>query len=70
MMQYNVIEQKMRSLPDNCLEALDSFVDYLLFREKQSGRTRVLTPASKFFGSVKTLGDGLRAQRQMRDEWD
>jgi hypothetical protein len=69
-MQYLAIEAKLRNVPIHCLDELDSFIDYLIFREEQADRQSRQADAFRYFGSVKSFGDGLKTQRQMRDEWN
>ena len=69
-MQYVAIEAKLKNVPERCLDEVDAFIDYLLFREERDGRLPERVDSRRYFGSVKSFGDGLTTQRQMRSEWD
>lgn len=66
-MSYAAVERELRTHPEDCKDELAEYMDILLYRRRKgTGREADL---SRFFGSVKTLEDGLSMQRQMRDEW-
>ena len=69
-MSYAAVEEKLRNLPEDCLDEIAAYIDFLLFRRKQAMNLDKSGDLSKYFGSIKTLGDGMEVQRQMRDEWN
>ena len=69
-MSYAAIEKKLRDLPEDCLDEIAVYIDFLLFRRNQEATQESDSDLSKYFGRIKTLGDGLEVQRQMRDEWN
>ncbi|MBR1497934.1 MAG: hypothetical protein IJ617_09930 [Oscillospiraceae bacterium] len=69
-MDYTAIQNKLRCVPENYLPEIDEFIDFLLFRAEQSQEAPGKPDFSKYYGSIKSLGDGLEIQRKMRDEWN
>ena len=68
-MSYAAVEQKLRDLPEDCMDDIAEYIDFLLFRRRKGMGREADRDLSGYFGAVKTLGDGLTAQRRMRDEW-
>ena len=69
-MSYTALEKQIRKLPEDCLEELSHYIDYLLYRHESSDRGESSGDLSRFFGNLANLPDGLEAQREMRDEWN
>ena len=59
-MTYTKLEEKLRALPEECLEEVSQYV------EKNENSKNTYT----FFGSIKSLPDGMDLQRRVRDEWN
>ena len=67
-MSYATIEKQLRRLPECCLEEVSRYVEYLIY--KQEGMVKQNIDLEQYFGSIKTLPDGLDFQRSARDEWN
>ncbi len=65
-MSYTTLEAKIRMLPEECLEEVARYVEYIIFRlEHEDKQAQDL---SSFFGSVKSLSDGLDYQKEARND--
>ena len=67
-----MIEEKLRVLPEDCLEDLSAYIDFLLYRrsvESQRGDAQPVS-GSYYYGKLPSLPDGLTLQRESRDEWN
>ena len=79
-MTYTKLEEKLRALPEECLEEVSQYVEFVLFKyEKEKKNENSKNENSKnenskntytFFGSIKSLPDGMDLQRRVRDEWN
>ena len=69
-MSYTVAAQKLKDLPEECLDEVVEYMDFLQFRRKSRLERTSGGDLSRFFGALKNLDDGMRMQRRMRDEWD
>jgi hypothetical protein len=69
-MSYATLESQLKLLPEDCLDEVAKYVDFILFRRNKTKTQTEKTDLSQFFGSIKNLPDGLEMQRSMRDEWD
>ena len=67
-MSYAAVEQKLRDLPEDCLDELAAYMDFLQFRRKRASEEN--GDFSRYFGAVRTLEDGMEMQRRLRDEWN
>lgn len=67
-MSYAIAAQKLRELPEESLDELIEYIDFLQFRGKKAAERTSGSGFSRFFGTVKTLDDGMEIQRRMRDE--
>ena len=70
MMSYATLESQLKLLPEDCLDEVARYVDFILFRRNKAKTQTEKTDLSQFFGSIKNLSDGLDMQRSMRDVWD
>ena len=63
-MPYQTVEKRLRGGPEECMDEIAAYIDSVRFRyeKRNSG-------GASYFGSLKTLGDGMELQRKMRDEW-
>ena len=71
-MTYTKLEEKLRALPEECLEEVSQYVEFVLFKyEKEKKNENSKNENSKntytFFGSIKSLPDGMDLQRRVRD---
>ena len=69
-MSYTVLEDQIRALPEEYLEEVSHYIEYILFREQQLKAEPASRPLQDYFGSLKNLPDGLTTQRSMRSEWN
>ena len=69
-MSYATLEFQLKLLPEDCLDEVAKYVDFILFRRNKTKTQTEKTDLSQFFGSIKNLPDGLEMQRSMRDGWD
>ncbi len=65
-MSYAALERQLRSLPEEYLDEISRYVEFLQFRQKKEAKSK--TDLSGYFGCLKDLPDGLELQRSMRDE--
>lgn len=63
------LEKQIQSLPDEYIDEVSNYIDYLLFRLKANKKNQS-NDLNEFFGSIKNIGDGIEFQRSARDEWD
>ncbi len=68
-MSYATLEKKIKSLPEDYLEEISNYIEFIIFRHKQTSQPKT-SNLSKFFGSMKIKRDGLKIQKELRDEWD
>ncbi|MBQ1311232.1 MAG: DUF2281 domain-containing protein [Blautia sp.] len=66
-MSYATIEKQIRSLPEECLDEVSNYIDFLLFKMQMNKDDSVIQDNSKYFGVLKSIPDGLDLQRSMRD---
>lgn len=69
-MTYASITKKIKSLPEECLEEIDNYIDFVLFKKKKNSKTRSNKDMEKYFGSVSIKEDGLTFQKDIRNEWN
>ena len=66
-MSYTMLEEKLKMLPEECLDEVSQYVEFILFRQEHKSR-KGHSDLNEFFGSAKSLPDGLDLQRRSRDE--
>ena len=64
------LEKQIQSLPEDCLDEVANYIEYVLFRQKAKKKADQSTDLTEFFGSITGLADGMDFQRTARDEWD
>lgn len=69
-MSYATLEKQIRNLPEECLDEVSNYIDFILFRMQMKKETSSTQDKSDFFGILKDIPDGMDLQRRMRDEWD
>ena len=69
-MSYATLEKQIHSLPEDCLDEVANYIEYVLFRQKAKKKADQSTDLTEFFGSITGLADGMDFQRRARDEWD
>lgn len=67
-MSYATIEEQLRSLPEEYLDEISSYIEFIVFKHQMKEEKK--HDLSEYFGSVTTLSDGMDTQRSLRDEWD
>ena len=68
-MSFTMLEKQLRSLPEEYYEEISQYVEYLMFRQEKREKTNPSPVADNYFGSLKSLPDGMDLQRSVRDEW-
>jgi hypothetical protein len=68
-MSYAMLEKQLQSLPEEYYDEVSQYIEYLLFRQSRESRKNSSSVNNSFFGSIKTLPDGMAIQEAMRDEW-
>lgn len=69
-MTYNSLTQKINSLPEYCLDEIENYIEYVLFKVKKESDLKNKNNLSKYFGSINIKEDGLSIQKALRDEWN
>ena len=69
-MSYSMLEAQIRTLPEDCLEEVSQYIEFVLFRISKAKTKQGNNDLGDFFGSIMSLPDGLEFQREVRDEWD
>ena len=69
-MSRTVLEDQIRALPEEYLEEVSHYIEFILFREQLQKPDDKAQTQKKYFGSLKNLPDGLAVQRSMRSEWN
>lgn len=69
-MSYATLESQIRLLPEECLEEVSNYDEFVLFCQANMEVNRNKGDLSEFFGSLKGLPDGLEYQRSIHDEWN
>lgn len=67
-MNYTELEKQLRNFPEDCMEEISRYVEYLLYRQK-AGKNKE-SNLKNYFGRGESLPDGLDLQRKLRDEWN
>lgn len=68
-MSYAALERKIKSIPEDCLDDIADYIEYVLFRWKKKSEQKAGANLGKYFGSMAIRQDGLKLQKGMRDEW-
>ena len=68
-MSYVTIEKQIQSVPEEYLEEVSMYIDYVLFKAGKK-KEKTAKSTSAFFGCIKRPMDGLEIQRSMRNEWN
>ena len=69
-MTYSTVEKQIRSVPEEYLDEIAEFADYVLYKARRKQNLSSMEDTSVFFGCITRPIDGLAVQRNMRDEWD
>ena len=68
-MSYVTIEKQIQSVPEEYLEEVSMYIDYVLFKASKK-KENASKNTSAFFGCIKQPLDGMGIQRSMRNEWN
>ena len=69
-MTHAFLADKIKLLPEDCLDEIDNYIDYVLFKTKNKNEQNSSNNISKYFGSISINEDGLAIQKALRDEWN
>ena len=69
-MSYETMVEQIKLVPQECLEEIENYIQFVLYRYNQNSKTENKTNLSKYFGSVNFQKDGLSIQKEMRNEWN
>lgn len=67
-MTYASITNKIKLLSEDCLDEIDNYIEYVLFKTKKEHIPN--KNMSKYFGCISIKEDGLAIQKALRDEWN
>lgn len=67
-MSYAALEKKIKSVPEDCLDEISDYIEYLLYKRgiKANESEEAI---SDCFGSLTLSVDPLEFQRSVRDAW-
>ena len=74
-MTYAMLEEKLKYMPEECLEKMMEYADFVLYQYEKKQQSLIEEEQSEkgnlaeFFGTMD-LGDGLELQKRWRDEWN
>ena len=68
-MSYATLKRRIQSVPEEYLDEVSEYIDYVLFKVKKKKKA-ASKGSSEFFGCLAKPVDGMEVQRSMRDEWD
>ena len=69
-MSYDTLEKQIRMLPEDCLDDVSHYIEFLIYRLQLRSKKQQAPDLSEFYGILKNMPDGLEAQRELRNEWD
>ena len=69
IMIYAAVEEQIHSVPEEYLNEIAEFIDYILFKAEKN-KTENTAKTSSYFGCLKNPIDGMAFQRNVRDEWN
>ena len=69
-MSYDTLEKQIRMLPEDCLEDVSHYIEFIIYRLQLHNKEKQAPDLSNYFGIMKNMPDGLEAQRGLRSEWD
>ena len=69
-MSYDSMVEQIKSVPQECLEVIENYIQYILYRHSIASATTQNKDLSKYFGSVNFPQDGLSIQKEIRNEWN
>ncbi len=69
-MSYDSMVEQIKSVPQECLEEIENYIQFVLYRYTLTVKANQEKNLSKYFGSVNFKKDGLSIQKEMRNEWN
>lgn len=69
-MSYDSMVKQIKSVPQECLEEIENYIQFVLYRYTLTVKANQEKNLSKYFGSVNFKKDGLSIQKEMRNEWN
>ena len=70
LMSYDTLERQIRLLPEDCLEDVSQYIEFVIYRMQLRKEKNQTCDMSSYFGILKKMPDGLEMQRGLRNEWD
>ena len=68
-MSHATLERQIQSLPEDCLDEVSRYIEYVMFRWSSRNESEQDQDLSPYYGSITSLADGMELQRRARDEW-
>ena len=69
-MSYDSMVEQIKSVTQECLEEIENYIQFVIYRHTLSVKSNKDKNLSKYFGTVNFQKDGLSIQKEMRNEWD
>lgn len=69
-MSYDTMVEQIKTVPQECLEDIENYIQFVLYRYSQNVKANKSKNLSKYFGSVTFHKDALAIQKEQRNEWD
>ena len=69
-MSYDSMVEQIKSVPQECLEEIENYIQYILYRHSIVTTTTKNKDLSKYFCSVNFPQDCLSIQKEIRNEWN
>lgn len=70
IMSYDTLEKQIRMLPEECLDDVSHYIEFIIYRLRLRDKERQASDLTEFYGVLNQMPDGLKMQRELRDEWD
>ena len=67
-MSYDSMVEQIKSVPQECLEEIENYIQFVLYRYALTSKTEQKNDLSKYFGSVNFKKDELSIRKEMRNE--
>ena len=69
-MSYDAMVDQLKAVPQECLAEIETYIQFVLFRNNISVNTTNNKNLSKYYGTVNFKKDALSLQKEMRNEWN
>ena len=69
-MSYDTMVEQIKAVPQECLEEIENYIQFVLYRYTLTSKTEKTKDLSQYFGSVRFKKDGLFIQKEIRNEWN